>query len=99
MVLQTEDSAIGFDESLLDHAAAAARASGRFRQEVIGGRGIASGDFIQDPIKRKLGVVIARLAGCDRLLRAANRIGADGEKFDSHIRSPSILIEDALNFT
>jgi len=51
-----------FDESLLNDAAAAARTTGGFCQEIVCGRAVASGDFIEDPIKRKLRFTIAELA-------------------------------------
>ena len=81
---KTEDSTVGFDKGLLDHAAAAAWTAGRFGQKVVRGRAFAAGDLIQYPIEWKFGVVVAGFAGSDCFLRFSNGRGADGQDIDTH---------------
>src|ERR1700722_13008246 len=82
--LEAEDATVGFDKGLLNHTATAARTAGGLGQKVVGVRAVASGDFIQNPVEWKFGIVVASLTRRDRLLRAANGIGTDGEKLSTH---------------
>jgi len=63
-----ENSAVGFDESLLDDAAAAARTLSGFGKEIIGGSAVASRYFVENPIERQLSIFVASLTGRYRLL-------------------------------
>jgi len=71
-----ENSAIGFDESLLDDAAAAARTLSGFGKEIVGGRAVVSRYFVENPIERQLSIFVTSLTGRYCVLRAANRSGS-----------------------
>src|SRR5215831_3137347 len=83
--LNTENAPVGFNERFLDNAATTPWTSGRLGEEVIGSRAVASGDFVQDPIKRQLGIRVACFARRDHLLRATDRNGAERDDVDIHI--------------
>src|SRR5437588_8878958 len=84
--LRTVNSVVRFDESLLNNGAATARTTGGFCQKVVCGRTIASGDFIDDPIKGKLRFTIAGLARRDCILCTPDCCGTQSQDFKVHIR-------------
>src|SRR5262245_56500416 len=73
--LHAENSAVGFNESLLDDAAAAARALGGFGKEIICGGAVVPSYFVENPIERQLSIFVTSLTGRYCVLRAANRSG------------------------